>query len=166
MRFSITSAVSILAALALLTGCTTTAPGQSGSPVVTPERVQAVVKLAAYVSAKAIEKDPEKRAELEAVQEGLQDLANQQVWDVAALANIAAAHGLGALSSDEGTLAIAGTTLFLDTVLHVQVDLKSQPYARAVILGALDGLNLALIAQRALPGETLGQLKAEAAATR
>lgn len=164
MRFP-TILASILAA-ALLAGCTTTAPGQSATPIVTPERVQAVVKLAAFVTAKAIEKDPEKLVELEAVRDGLQDLADQQVWDVAALANIAAAHGVGALASDEGTLAIAGTTLLLDTVLHVQVDLKSQPYARAVILGALDGLNLALIAQRDMPGETLARLKAEAAATR
>lgn len=146
--------------LAILTGCSTLTP-----TTVTPDRVQAVVKLGAYIYARA-ETDPARRVALAHARDGLQQLAEQQTWDIGAMVAIAQSNGLTFLTSDEGSLIVAGGLMFVDQVLNLKVDLRSQPYAKAVILGALDGLKLGMQGARGLGDEVLQRLRKEAESTR
>lgn len=152
-------------------GCVTT-PG--GTPIVTPQRVESVTRLAAYGSARALMlKTPEVRAELERAQSGFHVLRESETWDLGKLASIATAHGLKDLVSEEGTLALTAGVMFLDAVTGGSVDLGQLDYARAVVVGADDGLTLALGASTAgtsarteSPAAILDRLRREAAATR
>lgn len=157
----------------LLLGLLLCSPGcvtQPGSaPLVTPERVESVTRLAAYGTAKALLiKQPESRAALAQAAAGIHELRAAERWDIAEMGRIAAAHGLDQLNSEEGLLALTGLGLFTDLFTHTQIDLHGNAYAQAVIVGADDGLALALgPAPRAIGGdETLSLLRAAAVATR
>ena len=157
----------------LLLGLLLCSPGcvtQPGSaPLVTPERVESVTRLAAYGTAKALLiKQPESRTALAQAAAGIHELRAAERWDIAEMGRIAAAHGLDQLNSEEGLLALTGLGLFTDLFTHTQIDLHGNAYAQAVIVGADDGLALALgPAPRAIGGdETLSLLRAAAVATR
>jgi hypothetical protein len=152
--------------IALLAGCS--APGTDLQPVVTPERVESVARLSAYVAARAaVLKEPGLAEPLNRALVGLEDLAASEHWDLATAAAIATANGLGSLASEEGTFAVSAGVMFLDLVLGRRLDLAGDAYARAFILGTRDGLALAL-RSRNLPHDlTVRQrLHAEAVATR
>lgn len=154
--------VCLLALLA--TGCSTTGTGTSTA--ITPARVQAVAKLATYAAARTGATDPSKRAAYESALTGLNQLVGQECWDISTMAIIAQQNGMGFLASPEGTLALTGAQLFIDAFTTQSIDLASQPYARAVIIGSRDGLALALTGTRGIGDETYERLLAEAAATR
>ena len=131
-----------LALAALAAGCV------SLPAWLTPARIESVARLAAYSSAKTLLiKQPDRRAQLEKAQAGLAALETAQNWDLTTAANIAATNGLTALSSPEGNLALTGGVLFMDLILGKQVELSGDANARAFIVGARSGLDLALAIQ-------------------
>jgi len=173
-------AAAILAG-AITTGCSTTGE-QSTTSSITPERVEACSRFAAYATATAaMLRDPSVRPALEAAAEGITALRAQERWDLATMANIATTHGLAELISSQGsltvtstetpvpnndqtTVAITGAVLFFDAIIGESLDIKTQPYAQAVICGVGDGLSLA-VGSGSKSLSTLDELSASAAAT-
>ncbi len=134
--FSIVAAIGLL----LASGCATV-----DKPSVTPERVQSVARLAAYGSATGfLIRSPESRPELEKAKLVLATLVAGQQWDIAQLAGAFQQAGFKELRSQEGILAVTGAILLIDVTAGKTVDLKQNDYAKAAIIGALDGVNLAL----------------------
>lgn len=153
----------LVAWILLIIGCATVDVGK----IVTPARVESVTRLSAYVSARALLlESPELRPQLEAASRGFHELRQAERWDLPAMGAIAAASGLDQVASAEGVLILTGTTLFIDTVLGVELDLAEVDYARAVVIGADDGLALALKPATRGDPETLHRLHLEAEATR
>jgi hypothetical protein len=131
--------LTLMAAAAIIAGCATPTP--TNDAVV---RVEAVAKLAAYTGTRALLiKKPESREALAKAGASLNLLASQERWDATAAALALSSAGLSALDTQEGQLVLTGTLLFLD-MFGPQVDLKQSPYAKAFILGAQEGLALAL----------------------
>lgn len=142
---------------------------------ITPARIEAVTRLAAYGSAKALLiKEPDSRPELENARAGFVALESSEQWDLPTAAAIASANGLGWLSSPEGNLALTGGVMFIDLILGKQIELSGDAYARAFIVGARSGLDFALANTSTAdartstgPGDpTYSRLLAEAKATR
>jgi hypothetical protein len=145
-------------------GCQMTAE----QPVITPERAEAVTRLTAYVGAKAVLlKRPETRPAMERARNGFCTLKAAARWDIEQMAMIAAECGLDELRSDAGTLVLVGGTMLLDLIVGKPVDLSTEPYAKAVVVGACDGLNLAVgPGTRDTEDATLALLRADERATR
>lgn len=153
--------------MTILPGCVTSSCGFS--TFVSPQRVESVTHLAAYGTASALLlKDPAQRENLVAARDGFHALRLAETWDLQAMGTIASAHGLTELSSSEGILLLTGAGLLTDLFTGAQVDLARNDYARAVVIGADDGLTLALgpAARGIGPDPTLARLRAEAEATR
>lgn len=133
---------SILVLAAFVSGCTST---KTERGPVTPERVQSVARLAAYGSATGfLIKHPEARPELVKARVILATLVAGEQWDVVQLAGAFQQAGFKELRSQEGVLAVTGAIMLIDVASGRTIDLKQNDYARAAILGALDGVNLAL----------------------
>lgn len=135
---------------ALLIGCA----GPDGKPVqvdqvVTPERVKAVVTWGTYAAARS--QLPSARSELERAQAGLESLQLSGTYDVPAIASALKAGGITWLSTTEGTLTIAAVMSFQDLFHDVVQPISTSQYTKAVLDGALAGLQLALAAERSLP---------------
>jgi hypothetical protein len=161
----------------LNTGCKTTGWGSA----VTPERVQSVTKLAAYVSAYAtIQKDADRREAFERANAGLEAMIAQERWDAEAFGIALKQAGVDELLGDDGGIVVTTTVLVVD-LFGVDFDLKETtpgPIVEAVIRGTQEGFELAL-AGTAPSGEiartrasltdhaaVLAKLRAEAKATR
>jgi len=157
--------IAIAASALLSNGCKTV----DIEKTITPERVQSITKLGTYIGASASLRDSEVRESWKRALAGLDSLINQQSWDIAAVASILRNAGVDELNSAEGDLIITGTMFLFDAIFTRQVDLSSEPYARAVVIGARDGIALALVPKldtRSSRDVVLKRLKAEAAATR
>lgn len=159
------------------TGCKTA----TWSNVVTPERVQSLTKLGAYVSAYAtIKKDADRREAFERANAGLEAMIAQERWDAEAFAIALQQAGVDELLGDDGGVVVTTTVLVVD-LFGVDFDLKETtpgPIVEAVIRGTQAGFELAL-AGTAPSGEiertrasmtdhkaVLAKLQAEAKATR
>ena len=126
--------------LAGLVGCTTTPNGQS----ITPDTVNKIARLAAFGSAAGVlESNPASRADLERARVIIATLVSAKQWDIAQLAGAFQQAGFKELHGDKGVLIVTGAILAADLSGH-SVDLRSSAYAEQAILGALDGLNMAL----------------------
>lgn len=155
------SALLLLVAICLIgpDGCSTTGDPSAPHVQVTPERVQSVARLAAYGSAKGfLISHPEYRPELEKAKGILTTLAAAENWDISALAEAFQSAGFKELRSEEAILAVEGAVLMIDLVSGKAIDLKQVPYARAAIIGSLDGLNLALASPSTKPSADMGGL--------
>lgn len=127
----------LIAAIAL-TGCVTTQQG------ITPDKVSGIAKFAAQAAAlELLDRHPEARPDLVKAKLILATLAAGQQWDIAQLAAAFQNAGFKELHGARGVLIVQGAILAADLSGHT-VDLKSSDYAKAAILGALDGLNLVL----------------------
>jgi hypothetical protein len=139
----------ILASLIpFLGGCVNSDSGA----IMTVTRAERLTRLAAYISAKSIlKKHPELRPQFESARNGFCELVNAKTWDLSTFAAIATANGLAQLQTDEGILIITGAVELLDlfTGTTIRPDLRDEPYARAIIIGACDGLTMATTAPRA-----------------
>lgn len=154
--------------VALLCGCSVF---QGGSQVVTPERVQAIVKFAAASTAIVmLNKDPATRLDLTAARDGFATMAEAEVWDIQTAVYVAMNHGLTALASAEGSIVVSGGVLLIDLFTGKQVNLKNEEYVRAFVIGARDGLTDALAVVTGKRAGTsisiLERLQAEAVKTR
>lgn len=146
--------LSLLAAIAIgalaLAGCSTQSavggsPPASTATKVTPERVKSIARLAAFGSAKGfLISHPEYRPELVKAKSILVTLVSSQQWSIDVLAGAFRDAGFKELRSEEGILAVEGAILMIDVFTGRQIDLKNSVYAEAAIVGALDGVNLAL----------------------
>ena len=126
--------------LAGLVGCTTTPNGSS----ITPDTVNKIARLAAFGSAAGVlESNPASRADLERARVIIATLVSAKQWDIAQLAGAFQQAGFKELHGDKGVLIVTGAILAADLSGH-SVDLRSSAYAEQAILGALDGLNMAL----------------------
>ncbi len=143
----------LLAALSLafLPGCSTTAPGDSppGSsnpkPVFTPQRVERGVDSAVGLyTAIRLSRFPESRPKFEAARTALQVLVSNDRWDLSAFAQALATTGLAEQQSEQVLLIVGQGVALIDTATGSRVDLSQQEYAKAVILGGLNGLNRTL----------------------
>jgi len=127
----------LIAAIAI-TGCVTTQQG------ITPDKVSGIAKFAAQAAAlELLDRHPEARPDLVKAKLILATLAAGQQWDIAQLAAAFQNAGFKELHGARGVLIVQGAILAADLSGHT-VDLKSSDYAKAAILGALDGLNLVL----------------------
>jgi hypothetical protein len=132
-----------LTALPLLTGCSTTAPGADGP--LPPDRVQRIARMAVWTTTVGmVGAKPEREVQFRKAQVAIDVLVKNQVWDVGALAAALNSTGVDEFTGAEGRLILAGTALLIDTIAGREVDLSDQQYLRAVILGAQEGLALAL----------------------
>ena len=173
-----THTISNLVGFAVLTlgllGCASN-PG-TGSSTITPARVESVTRLAAYSTAKiALVKDPRNLATLTKVSNGLNELVASGNFDLATAVTIANANGLGELTSSEGQIVLTALPVFIDLIAGESVNLNDSVYAKAVIVGAASGFNMALPAAGTIPASRAGlqtpatemrRLQKEAAATR
>lgn len=156
----------------ILCGCQTSqqTDGTGGGRILTPQRVQAVSRLASYAACKAqLIRDPQSRPGMERIRTALGELVAARNWDVASVGTILAANGMGNLASNEGQLVLTALPLFVDTFSGLQADLKKVEYAQVVVEGVSDGFNMALgPGGRGGPGvdPILEQLEREARATR
>lgn len=131
----------LVLALAGLVGCSTT-PG--GTSSITPETVNKIARLAAFGSAAGVlESNPAARADLERARVIIATLVAGKQWDVAQLAAAFQNAGFKVLHGERGVLVVTGAILAADLSGRT-VDLHNSAYAEQAILGALDGLNLAL----------------------
>ncbi len=127
----------IIAALTL-TGCVTTQPG------LTPAKVGRIAKFAAQAAAaEVLDHNPRALADLRKAKLILATLAAGEQWDIAQLALAFQGAGFKELHGSQGVLIVEGAILAADLTGH-SVDLKANDFAKAAILGALDGLNLVL----------------------
>ena len=134
-----TSILSLILAVGLV-GCTTTPNGSS----ITPDTVNKIARLAAFGSAAGVlESNPASRADLERARVIIATLVSAKQWDIAQLAGAFQQGGFKDLHGDKGVLIVTGAILPVDLSSH-RVDLRSPAYAEQAILGALDGLNMAL----------------------
>lgn len=123
-------------------GCATPQGTPDHDPVAA--RIHSVSKLASYSGARIqLLRDPDSRAELERIRQGVNELAAQDKWDTAALV-IVIGGNFSELQSDEGTLILTTVPMFIDLFTGAQWDLRDSRYAEAVITGVAGGLNLAL----------------------
>jgi hypothetical protein len=132
--------------LLLLAGCAGQSTGSGGSTsTLTPQRVQAIAKLAAYAGTRAdLQSHPEHRPAFVAAQRQLQVLVDQERWDIAAMATALQGAPIEQLQSSEGTLYLTGGIMLLDAIGAGQWDARSNENVRAVILGTNEGIRLAL----------------------
>ena len=147
----------------LLTGCTT--PQNFLAAASTPERIEAVSALAAYAGGKAaIAKGH--GAEVQAAVEALKVMQASGKADLAAVATALQAAGINQLNSPEGVLALGAVTTFQDLWANTGQPILDDARARAVINGALRGLNMALTAPRDAADPVEAQLRQAAIASR
>jgi len=134
--------IAAIAALALLVGCTTTPQTESDRA----RRVESGVRLAVFLGASLdLQKSPERRPAYEAASKGLSALVAQEKWDVTALALALAETGNEKFKDDQTVILILAGAQLVDVVVGSdRVDLGNQAYARAVVVGANQGLKLAL----------------------
>lgn len=124
-------------------------PGTSGTSTaskwLSPPRVQAIARLAAYSGTLAdLRSHPEHRAQYETAARQLQVFVDSGQWDATAAATALAGSGIQQLQGSEGALILQGGLLLTDAIGIGQYDARSQEHVRAAILGILDGLNMAL----------------------
>lgn len=125
--------------LAVLAGCASP-QGQK----ITPAQVGRIAKFAAAASAiELLDKKPEAREDLVKAQVILKTLVAGDEWDITQLALAFQKAGFKVLNGAKGILIVEGAVLAADLSGH-SVDLKNQEYAKAAIIGALEGLNSAL----------------------
>jgi len=118
--------------------------GLMNNPRVTPDKVSGIAKFAAQAAAlELLDRHPEARPDLVKAKLILATLAAGQQWDIAQLAAAFQNAGFKELRGARGVLIVQGAILAADLSGHT-VDLNSSDYAKAAILGALDGLNLVL----------------------
>ncbi len=126
--------------LVLLCGC---ASVNHPTPL-TPERVNSIARLAAYGAATgALVDNPKTRKELEQARVIIATLVSGKQWDIVQLAGAFQQAGFKELHGDKGVIIVTGAILAADLAGN-KADLRSSVYAEQAILGALDGLNLAL----------------------
>lgn len=162
------SGVFFLAA-SMVSGCATNVqPSQE----VSLTRVKAIVKLAAYGSARVILIDkPEARYELEKARNGFAGLIAAEDWTFASVSLLAMDSGLEEIEGAEGIVKfkadIAVGILLVDLIAGQTYNLRDQVYVEAVVTGAYDGLVLALGTGKPDQATVIdAQLKAEAQSTR
>ena len=136
-------ALSAFTALSVLvSGCSTTSGLGSN---VTPERVQGVARVAAYVTAKVLVSNDARNIEtLKKIQTGFNELIASESWDLATAVAVANANGLNELTSDDGQILLTVAPLFIDLATGQSLSLEGVDYAKAVITGTSQGLNMAL----------------------
>ena len=147
----------------LLTGCTT--PQNFLASASTPERIEAVSALAAYAGGKAAIASGH-GLELAAAVEGLKVMQASGKADLAAVGLALQAAGINELNSPEGVLALGAVTTFQDLWANTGQPILDDARARAVINGALRGLNMALTAPRDSADPVAAQVHQAAVATR
>ena len=126
-------------ASAVLCGCAGIKPIN-----LTPERVNSIARLAAYGAATgALMDNPKTRKELEQARVIIATLVAGKQWDIAQLAGAFQQAGFKELHGDKGVIIVTGSILAADLAGN-KADLRNSVYAEQAILGALDGLNLAL----------------------
>ena len=110
----------------------------------TPERVNSIARLAAYGAATgALVDNPKTRKELEQARVIIATLVSGKQWDIVQLAGAFQQAGFKELHGDKGVIIVTGAILAADLAGN-KADLRNSVYAEQAILGALDGLNLAL----------------------
>ena len=125
--------------LVLLCGCAGIKPTN-----LTPERVNSIARLAAYGAATgALVDNPKTRKELEQARVIIATLVAGKQWDIVQLAGAFQQAGFKELHGDKGVIIVTGAILAADLAGN-KADLRNSVYAEQAILGALDGLNLAL----------------------
>lgn len=133
-------------------GCGTTggsggpvAGGDTNAPVLTPQRVEKITRLAVWTTTTAwTAKKPESEAKFRNALRGVDSLVAEENWDVTALASALTSSGSDSFTGAEGRLIVSGTTLLIDTFAGDKVDVRKSEYAKAVVLGAQAGLRLGL----------------------
>lgn len=124
--------------IALLAGCATI------EKLATPDRIQAVTALGAYVGAKAaIVKGH--RAEIEQAMAGLKTIQASGKADLPAIVAAIEAAGVPITAIDEGELVIkGGVILFSDIWAGTGQAVLDDARAKAVVAGVIHGFDLAL----------------------
>lgn len=154
----------------IFSGCRS-GTGGSETPTMTPARVEAISRLAAYAGATAdMRENPEHRRYYVAARDALDVLIQQQRWDLEAVMAALSTVPVDGLDGSEGALILTGGLLLVDAIGGEKVDLRQVEYVRAAAVGIHGGLKLALATKavaRAGPIDTvLIRLEAEARATR
>ena len=135
--------LAMVAAFFVTTGCKTVDGTQP--TVITPERVERVSRLAAYITVRGVLLErPEARVEMEQALDGFSELLASDDWSITTAAAIAMANGLPMISSGDGQVIFEGTLLFIDLIGGGTVSLQDSEYAKAVIIGMESGLRMGL----------------------
>lgn len=147
--------IPLIGILALTPGCSTNGTGSGGvsiTNVVTAPRVRAVVTWGTYAAARS--QLPAAREQLERAKTGLETLQLAGSYDVPSVAAALQAGGITWLSTTEGNLTIAAVMSFQDIFADTIQPIASSEYVKAVLEGALSGLQLALATERSYPWPT------------
>lgn len=145
--FRLIAVVGLLFAI-ICGGCST----QPTTPL-TPEqqelqnirRVQSGVRLAVFFGASMdIKKHPERRDAYAKSEAGLAALIAEDKWDALAFSSALYDSGSGVFSSGDASLVLTTVPLFVDLVSGSRIDLSQPKYVRPAIIGADEGLKMAL----------------------
>lgn len=145
--------IRILALVGLLfavicTGCST-----RPSDPLTPEqqefqnirRVQTGVRLAVFLGVSVdLKKHPERRDAYVKAEAALASLVEQQKWDALAFSSALSESGASIFSSGDASLVLTTVPLLVDLLSGNQIDLSQPKFVRPAILGASEGLKMAL----------------------
>ena len=126
-----------LATLGGISAVALIAPGcATDSQTVTPEHVKLGVQLVVTFAALRLGN----RDELLKTKKALDELVQSEQWTSAALANALNASGADFTKTPFGSLIVVGVVLVAD-IAAGKVDLSTQPYVKAAVLGAQLGLS-------------------------
>ena len=153
--------IALLCSFALF-GCATL------QQALTPIRVKAIAKLAAYTAcAFETKANPIDRTRWVQAAGGLKVIIDNQTWDAAVLAAALQNAGVSEMIGSEGQVTIAGGIALIDTFTGVLSQVKTVEMIRAVAEGMYEGIDLAL--NSTVPtakASVFSAIKAEAEATR
>ena len=122
-------------------GCATFKPGGLLSPM----RVEAISRLAAYVGATAdLRAHPEHRVPMEIAQDRLAALVASRRWDADAAARILSETAIPEFQGSEGAVRIVGGLTLIDALGLGKWDAREATHVAALITGVEGGLRLAL----------------------
>lgn len=129
-------------------GCAT----QPSTPL-TPEqqefnnirRVQNGVRLAVYIGVTVdLKKHPELRDAYAKAQAALDSLVSQQKWDALAFSSALSDSGASIFTSGDASLVLTTVPLLVDLISGDRIDLSQPRFLKPAMIGAADGLKLAL----------------------
>lgn len=135
-----------IVAATVLSGCKTV----DTASIATPARIEAVTALGAYYGAKALVAKGHE-AELERALAGLRTIQASGTADLPAIVTALGAAGITFFDSPEGQLSLGAVVVFADAWANTAQPILDDERARAVLAGAIRGIDLALTPATRLP---------------
>ena len=108
-------------------------------------RVQNGVRLAVYIGVTVdLKKHPERRDAYAKAQAALDSLVSQQKWDALAFSSALSDSGASIFTSGDASLVLTTVPLLVDLISGDRIDLSQPKFLKPAMIGAADGLKLAL----------------------